>query len=481
VPPASDLLADLLPSLRQLLPPQSRVVVAVSGGPDSGALLDLLARAAPALQLAALYPCGIDHGLRAAAQAELDLAADLARLHGLELARRTVQLGPRGNRLAAARTARYAALQAYADACGASFICLGHHADDQAETLLQRLCRGTSLRGLGGMRIRAGRLLRPLLRLRRSQLQAYVKARGIPFAIDPGNADLQRSRARLRHRVVPELERLNPQVVGNLGRLAERAQADEAYLEQAAAALLGQASAAGPAPGLALDLQLLRRAPPPLCWRALRRFLAPPTGAGLLDQMMARCLEAVRQTAASTMAGPGFLVEGGALWAWPPTPQVDGASGVRWPPEAAAGASLAVQIPGTYRLLACGLTVQTSRQAVQASSTQQFHRLGRESVAFAAERLHFGLNMRPWRSGDRLQPFGLDGHIKVSDLFTNMKVPRALRAHWPVLTHGEHIIWVVGLRRSSWAPIVHRQTRQLICLKATCGFTALRSVDASVL
>jgi tRNA(Ile)-lysidine synthase len=201
------------------------VVVAVSGGVDSMVLLHLLARLAKELEIR-VWAHGVDHGLRAEASRELDVAQAFAAKLGVPFERTRVELTAGGNLQARARRVRYSALRAAAEAAGAAFIATAHHADDRAETVLLRLLRGTSAGGLGVLPARSGDLLRPLIRARRAALLAHAGRHQIPFVEDPSNADSRFQRVRVRRELLPLLSDLSPGIVENLNALA-----DECLLE----------------------------------------------------------------------------------------------------------------------------------------------------------------------------------------------------------------------------------------------------------
>ncbi|HEX6277664.1 MAG TPA: tRNA lysidine(34) synthetase TilS, partial [Polyangiaceae bacterium] len=166
----------------------TRVLVAVSGGPDSMALLDVLARVAPKLGFE-LTAHGVDHGLRPEAAAELDVAEGHATRLGVPFARTRVRVAPGGNLQARARDARYAALETAQRVTGAELLATAHHAGDRAETVLLRLLRGSGPRGLGVLAPRAERRIRPLIRARRADVVLHLERHGVPFADDPSNRD----------------------------------------------------------------------------------------------------------------------------------------------------------------------------------------------------------------------------------------------------------------------------------------------------
>ena len=230
--PAPDLLQLTRTALEwAALPRPATVVVALSGGPDSSALALTLARLAPALELR-VVAAHYDHGLRSAASraAERAIVRQQAARLELELAEGAFAPGELHRRQRAsgrsledlAREQRYAFLLAVVSSHGAHCLALGHHRDDDLETILMRALQG-SLHG-GGIPFRSGVVLRPLLNVRRAVLRAYVTAAGLPVLDDPTNTDQRLLRNRIR-RLLPLLEEAVPGVAGNLPALAQAAAA----------------------------------------------------------------------------------------------------------------------------------------------------------------------------------------------------------------------------------------------------------------
>jgi tRNA(Ile)-lysidine synthase len=204
------------------------LVAAVSGGPDSMALLHVLARIAPPLGVV-LHAHGVDHGLRAEAAHELDVAESFAKKLAIPFERTVLRVARGGNLQARARAARFEALAAAARAVGARTIATAHHADDRAETVLLRLMRGAGPRGLAVLPARAPlaghddlELVRPLLRARRAAVTAHVERHAIPFSTDPSNTDPRFLRVRVRRELMPLLEELSPGIVDHLVALADQ-------------------------------------------------------------------------------------------------------------------------------------------------------------------------------------------------------------------------------------------------------------------
>jgi tRNA(Ile)-lysidine synthase len=378
-------------SMHGLMGRGDRVLVAVSGGPDSMALLHALWEARERLGVT-LEVAGIDHGLRPAAGAELALVRERSEALGLpyviaavdvrrERARGGVSLQD------AARRVRLGALATLAGERGATRIALGHQADDQAETVLYRILRGTGIAGLRGIPYRRGLLVRPLLDVRRVEILRYLRRRSIPFVEDPSNADLRFARARIRHKILPALADENPRVAAALIRLAESARAN-APADPALAAVAGPAA-------------------------AVVRRLRARGGTAALDVAGGRQLEVsygrvrLRQRQAAVAAVPTPVI-------------VDHAGRYRF----AAGGSFDVRI-----------------------DSQAGGKVPAGEVSFDADRLAWPLMVRVRRPGDRMRPRGGRGSRKLSDLMIDAKIARPARATLPVLTSARgDVLLVPGLR-----------------------------------
>lgn len=211
--------------------PAGRVAVAVSGGVDSTVLLHVLARLAPARGWT-LEVVTFDHGLRPESAGEAEGVAAMAQALGVPARVVALGLAPGPELQARARSARYAVL----DGLDAASVALGHHRDDQAETVLDRLTRGAGAGGLGGMAWRRGRYVRPLLEEPREALVAWARANGLRWIEDPSNA--RGTRGALRHHVIPALEAIRPGAAAAVARSAAWLADDEDLLAGLAGALL---------------------------------------------------------------------------------------------------------------------------------------------------------------------------------------------------------------------------------------------------
>jgi tRNA(Ile)-lysidine synthase len=267
-------------AVARLLPPEARVLVAVSGGGDSVALLDLFARLGDRRPLR-VGVAHLDHGLRRGSRTDRRFVERLAADLGLPFVsdRREVgELRRRDESLEeAARRVRREFLLEAAARRGDSHVATGHNRDDQAETVLMRLVRGAGPAALAGMEERGpGPFVRPLLELARADLRAYLRRRGRTFREDPANRDLRFDRNRVRLRLMPLLERwLNPQAARHLVGAADRLREDALHLDAEARSALDTLARARRSGELVLDAAALARLPPPVARRvallALRR------------------------------------------------------------------------------------------------------------------------------------------------------------------------------------------------------------------
>ncbi|HET7340988.1 MAG TPA: tRNA lysidine(34) synthetase TilS, partial [Methylomirabilota bacterium] len=219
------------------------VLVAVSGGADSVALLHLLHALAPAWRLR-LHVLHVDHGLRPDSAADAGLVRALGARLGVEVDVARVRVGA-GSVEAAARAARYEALEASADRVGAARIAVGHTADDQAETVLMRVLGGAGVRGLAAIPPVRGRIIRPLIGLRRDALRRMLREAGVAWVEDPTNRDPKFLRNRIRHELLPLLAACcGPDVVPSLARVARLARETVHALDHAAAVELDRLAVA---------------------------------------------------------------------------------------------------------------------------------------------------------------------------------------------------------------------------------------------
>jgi tRNA(Ile)-lysidine synthase len=274
------LIGRVLRTIRKhdLFPRGARVLVALSGGSDSVALLHILRGLEGLGELSVAGVAHFNHQLRGAeADADEEFCRQSALALGLpfdagrgDVARLAAESGRSVED--AARAARYAFLAESAERLRADVVAVGHTADDQAETFLLRLLRGAGSRGLAAIRPRAGRIVRPLLEVRRADLRSFIAEQSLRYREDASNADLQFARNRVRHELIPVLESYSPGIVPVLAREAELARQDEEYLESAAIEL-GSSIVLKTDCDLEIDAVALKSLPAALASRVVRQAL----------------------------------------------------------------------------------------------------------------------------------------------------------------------------------------------------------------
>lgn len=447
-----------------LLQPGDRVGVAVSGGADSVALLRLLLelRAELGILLSVVH---FHHQIRGAeADADQQFVAALAREHGLELYAASgdapALAQSRGLSLeTAARELRYGYFHRLLSEGAATKVATGHTSDDQAETVLLRLLRGAGTRGLAGIypvqRGLAARsaavpaavsmgatpeaaIVRPMLAVRRTEVEEYLRGLGQAWRDDASNRDLRHARNRVRHQLLPLLERdFNPAVVAVLSDLAEIARGEEEHWQQEVGRTLPLLF--DPAAG-ALKLEQLAWHP-----LALRRRLVRAAGEALglrLDALHVNHLLRLSfpSKTAEARAGKSCELPGG----WTATRTSRELRLARKDPtskkeKGAVGYEYRLSIPGEVEVAEIGCVMRAVLQPVAGRDWEYNRTRFLDPRALPRE-----LVVRNWRAGDRFWPAHTKSPKKVKALLQQRRVGPAERALWPVVASGETIVWMRG-------------------------------------
>jgi tRNA(Ile)-lysidine synthase len=316
-------------------------------------------------------------------------------------------------------------------------VATGHSANDQAETVLMRLLRGTGTRGLGGIYPQlADKVVRPFLGLTRAEVVQEIDARGIPYRVDSSNLNVRLLRNRVRMELLPVLAReYNPQIIPLLNQFADRARDDEAFLERSARE---QARPWRDRQGLEerIPIRALAEGSPALARRVLRQMLESVRGS--LQGLTHVHIESVRRFAAEAQSGKTQALPGGTRvrkeFSWlviSPTAPSPGPGAFSYP----------VGVPSemAVRELGCSFQFKILTRA-DAGKAYNLSKL----TALDPQKLPGELVLRNWRPGDRFCPMGSRGVRKLKELFSERKIPRARREGWPVLTCAGQVVWARG-------------------------------------
>jgi len=421
--------------------PTDRVLVAVSGGPDSVALLHVLRALHQRGELVVAGLGHFNHQLRGReADADEQFCRDLAGACGLpiEAGRADVLTLARESGRSiedTARAVRYGFLEQARERLRADVVAVGHSLDDQAETFLLRLIRGAGARGLSGIRPRAGRVVRPLLDVRRDALRQYAAELDLAFREDASNADVTIPRNRVRHELIPYLEEYSPAIVETLARAASVAREDEEYLGRAAIDL-STSIVLETECGVEIDVEALAALPAALASRVVRQALGRTASGRFIGfRHIARVmrLAEIDGGTESSVALPGQIAtrSGGRILLRPPG-RVPFSNFLRFP----------LSIPGEVSLAGWAVSAERIEDGVRLPET----RARGAEVVVAAGPLRSPLAVRTRRQGDRFRPLGMGGRgRKLQDFLVDRKVPRRDRDSLPlVVDQDDRIVWVVG-------------------------------------
>ncbi len=436
---------------RRLIEPGSRVVVALSGGADSTALLVILKELSGEMDLE-LAAAHLDHRIRRgsgkeqATVARLSSSVDIPFLAGsidvpAEARKRRIGIEE------AARILRYRFLERVATDFGARTVALGHTRDDQVETILHRILRGSGWRGLMGIPPRRGIFVRPLLDCSRDELMDFLRSRNIAHITDESNRDETYYRNRIRNRLLPYLRRhFNPAVDESIGRLQESLEEGWRLLEEPLLEMIPERQKDGSVKlpltrvnqmgdfeiYLLVDLSLRER----FC---------------LFQDFEKKHFDAVKRLVHESQSGKGITLPHGIRI------EKDQRSIIvrRKSDRAIVPGEQLVPAEGSYRLPSWNLRLEID--SIRPSDAGVWN----EREAHLAS-IRFPVRVRARKPGDRIRPFGMRGRKKLSDIFIDRKIPLGLRDRYPVFEDSGGPFWVPGVatdERTRIQPGARRVTR----------------------
>lgn len=448
----SNVVNKLLKEIKKYVKPNSALLVACSGGADSAALTDAL------WQLE--KECGykitvmhVEHGIRGhEALDDAEFVKNFCAERGLAFVCRHVKAPDYAlqNGLSledAARRLRYKALFAYAAEAGCDYIVTAHQADDQAETVLMQLMRGSGTSGLGGMQTISGKLLRPFLFVQRTEIEAYCRERGLRFCNDSTNDDVRYTRNRIRKELLPYLEKsFNPRVITALGNTAQLARADNDFAVYHAQVFYSQNVKAN---GKLLECQAeaLKTEFAAVSRRVVRMMWEKMAACG--SELGFEHVEAVLGLLQKGSSGKMLALPGKAAAAY-----FYGRLYVGAQPEVkkliSAGAEfdeITVLIESTGKLKEVNLP---DGGVLQLSTAEEYPEITKKQAAVPLALAGNELCIRTRRDGDRFYPYGSAGSKKLKDYFIDNKVPRAERDKKLLVTAGSNVLWIIGERQAGW-------------------------------
>jgi tRNA(Ile)-lysidine synthase len=448
-----------------------KLVVAVSGGPDSVCLLHILAKLQKELKVK-LHVAHLNHQLRGAeSEADAGYVSDLARRLGIPatIEGRDVKGYQAQQRLSleeAAREVRYSFLAQVAKSIGAGRVAVGHTMDDHIETILMHLIRGTGTRGLRGLQpitvwqsgANSLTIVRPLLEVSRQETEDYCQSHELKPRIDASNLSLSPLRNRIRQQLLPLLKSYNPRIAEALLRTGRIASDDIESLDKEIARLWDEI-AQEKEKTITLDKERFDQLP-----SALQRYLLRAAAEKLLGSAkdiemrhIEEMMSALAKPAGKRLSLPRGLIFSieynqyrlaSDLSALSPLPPLRG--------------EFQLNIPGETRLPGW------RTEATIINREEMTEEAGDFTAYFDLGKTGDRLLVRPRQPGDRFQPLGLNQPKKVNEFMIDAKIPRAWRQQVPIVCSPEHIVWVVGWRIDDRVKVTD-DTKQILCLKFLGG------------
>lgn len=418
------------------------VIAAVSGGADSVVLLHLLLELSKEMGLHVIV-AHMDHGLRGKeSRRDHDFVRDHAKSLGLEFTSARLEKGALkgsgGSAQVAARLKRYAFLEETASKYKAQRVALGHTADDQAETVIMRLLKGSSLSGLSGIPPKRGIFIRPLIQSSRSSVEEYAKELSIAFVTDSTNLTPKYLRNSVRLELIPYLEKkYNPSIKEALARTSLVLSCDDDFMEKAASRAFSSALIEQKTGAVVLDRDKFLRMHRALCARV---FLMAVHSLGVEADSACVHVDAFLGLLNNKAPNASISLPGGVCarreYKKLVVERQAPVKGLR---------ETSMKIPGTTVIKGAGtIEARITRPPKKFTTGIETAWFDYDALLKAGE-----VSARQASAGDRMVPFGMTGRRKLKDIFIDAKVPLAQRKTTPVVIAGGHILWVAGLRQSA--------------------------------
>lgn len=425
------MIENVLKTMREhkMLPMRS-VLIGLSGGADSAALLDVLCKLSEE-QGFAVYAAHVNHGLRGAdADADERFSIELCKQRGVECFVLRADVRAEAERLGmseelAGRRVRYDFFERLLSGHNIERIATAHHKNDNAETILMNFMRGTGLKGLCGIPYMRGNVIRPLLDVSRAEIEAYCAENKIDFVTDKTNLETVYTRNKTRHILIPEIEKqFNPSFTDTVTNNARLLSVEEDYIEAEAQRAYDECVTDG-----AADVEKLCKLHPAIALRVLRRMTEAVCGSA---DIPAAVFESVLELARRNRAGARIDIARGAYAV------IEYGRLLIDNDEGTGGFIYELKVGESVYIPEAGYTVKVE-------CADCYKRDGGEyfTVPEGAR-----LVVRSRRSGDRFMPWGMDGTKSVKSYMVDRKIPRRKRESVGILTINGDIAWIIGYRRA---------------------------------
>jgi len=451
--------------------PGDTVLTAVSGGPDSVALVHILSTLAPvfSFQLAIAH---LNHGLRSReSDRDAEFVASLARKLNLQFYedKKDVRRYQGRHNLSpeeAARQVRYAFFSQVAEAHGYTKIAVGHQLDDNAELVMMFFLRGSGTLGLSGIPpVRDGKIIRPLINIKRSEIIDYLARGDLEYVSDSSNADPSYLRNKIRHELIPQLAATyNPKIVETLNRLASVVKSEEKWIDELTEHLFETVLIHRSADRIDFSLESFGNLPLAARRRLIRKAIFKIKG------------DLRRITFAHVDAALRLVIKG------PQTGGIDLPNHIRvqrhgqtlmvsiqkqrlrspasdLSPTVCTAYAYTIAAPGVLSIKEAGVYLKLTETSIE--KITNIHLAGQRIAFFDITKVQFPLVVRNFHPGDRFTPLGMDGTQKLKNFFINNKIPKDQRAKCPLLVSNGKIIWVAGHRLDNSVKVDHK-TRKVL-------------------
>ena len=454
-----------------MVQPGDRILAAVSGGPDSVALVHLLYKLIPVFSFR-LAVAHLNHDLRShESERDAEFVASLSRKLNLQLHvdKKNIRRYQKRHRLSpeeAARQVRYEFFNQVADSHGYTKIAVGHQLDDNAELVLMFLLRGSGTLGLSGIPpIRDGKIIRPLLKIKRSEIIDYLAEQDLKYVSDTSNANVSYLRNKIRHELIPQLSTTyNPNIVAALNRLASLARSEEEWIDGLIEPIFKAALISHSADSICLALDVFDGIPLAARRRLIRKTILKLNGT--LRRITYAHVDAALDLA---MKGPNTggidLPNNLRIWRDHRSLIITKAKKSLRSQDPTGSRALVedyeyqIASPGTAFIEEAQIRLKLTEIGIE--DIMDLRSTGQQIAFFDITKLKFPLVVRNFRPGDRFSPLGMRGTQKLKNFFINNKIPKDQRANCPLLVSDRKIIWVAGHRLDNSVK-VDAETREVL-------------------